>query len=75
MRTGFPTFRGLGLDPQRESRLHALLAERCRATGIAMGTLEASELAAAVFAADLRENRAAAPHSARPCETVPRNAA
>lgn len=57
MDAGFPTFRGYGLDPAHEARLTALLAERCRYQGVAMGTMEAADVATGLFAAYLRAFR------------------
>ncbi len=57
MNAGFPNFRGYGLEPVHETRLTALLAERCRIEGVAMGTVEASDVATSLLAAYLRAFR------------------
>lgn len=61
MSAGFPTFRGYGLKPLHETRLSELLAERCQEANVTMGSLEASELAAELYAAYLRAFRADQP--------------
>lgn len=53
----YPTFRGFGLAPQAERRLDALLDDLCRRHGVAMGTLEAGEIAVEIYAAYLRIQR------------------
>lgn len=61
MNAGFPNFRGYGLDPVHEARLTALLADRCLNEGVAMGTVEAAEVATSLLAAYLRAFRQGPP--------------
>ncbi|MFZ1679801.1 MAG: hypothetical protein WAT70_02175 [Rhizobiaceae bacterium] len=51
MQTGFPTFRGYGINPRHEERLTELLLECCAARGVSAASLEATDIAGRIYGA------------------------
>ncbi len=70
MTTGFPTFRGYGIDPGHEERLTELLLECCAARGVSAASLEATDIAGRIYGAyrrafDTRQDWSGSPEAGR----------